>query len=178
MCAYHVYENAPLGSLIRFCDGTPRPADEQVAEVEGWERRNGTGLLAMKDPAPELRSWVPPTSITLRLSAVDGNAADNGDLSLTFSVDSNLRFEILARPSAGTFRVLRGSGSAVELLRIAGDRAEAQHYLRACPAGAGLRIEEETADNHAADVVEGRSASVRVAIPRPTTRPDRLRVSG
>ncbi|WP_104493256.1 hypothetical protein [Paracoccus denitrificans] len=178
MCAYHVYEHAPLGSLIRFCDGTPRPAEEQAAEVQAWEKRNGTGLLAMKDPSPEQRSWVPPTSITLRMPGPNGEAANNGDLSLTFSVDSDLRFEILARPSAGTFRVLRGSGSAVELLGIAGNRAEAQQYLRACPAGAGFRIEEETADDHAADVVEGRSASVRVAIPRPTTRPDRLRVGG
>lgn len=172
MCAYHVYENAPLGSVIRFRDGTPRPAEEQAGEIEAWEKRNGIGLLAMKDPSPQQRSWVPPTSITLRISTPQGEAAAHGDLSRTFSVDSNLRFEILARPPAGTFRVLRGCGSAIELLGIASDRAEAEQYLCAYPA-AGLRVEEETADTHAADVIEGRSASMRTAIPRPATRADR-----
>lgn len=176
MCAYHVYENAPLGSVIRFSDGTPRPAEERIAEVEAWERRNGMGYLTMKDPSPGQRSWVPPTSITLRIAGENGKTVALDSLFRTFSVDSNLRFEILARPSTGTFRVLRGFGRAIELLGITSDRTEAEQYIFACPSG-GLRIEEETADNHAADVVEGRSASIRAAIPRPVARAYRPRVT-
>ncbi len=80
-------------------------------------------------------------------------------------MDSDLRFEIVERPKSGTFRVLRSSNSEVELLDIASDLAEAERYLSAYPS-AELLIEEATADEHAADEVEGRSASMRAAVAR------------
>lgn len=164
MSAYHVYENAPLGSLIRFSDGTPKPSDEVASEFKTWRKRNGTGLLAKREPSPELRSWAPPASITLRTLDLDGPGTGDSGL-LTFSVDSDLRFEIVERPKSGTFRVLRGSDSEVELLDIASDLAEAERYLSAYPP-AELLIEEATVDERAADEVEGRSASMRAAVAR------------
>jgi len=95
---------------------------------------------------------------------MDGTGAGDSGL-LTFSVDSDLRFEIVERPRSGTFRVLRGSDSEVELLDIASNLAEAQRYLSAYPL-AELLIEEATADERAADEVEGRSASIRAAVAR------------
>jgi hypothetical protein len=48
--ARQVYDIAPLGSLIRFYDGTPSPPHAMAAE---WSKANGTGLMR-KTPASDL----------------------------------------------------------------------------------------------------------------------------
>lgn len=174
MSAYHVYENAPLGSLIRFSDGTPRPSDENSREFEAWRKRNGSGLLARRTPSPELRSWTPPASITLRHLDPDRPAPAGSELLLTFSVDSDLRFEIIERPAFGTSRVRRGEHDEFELLDMASSLADTERYLSLYPSG-GLLIEQATADERAADAVEGRSRSVRAAVARRISRADRPR---
>lgn len=49
MSAHTVYENAPLGSLIRYSDGTPRPPARFKKKLAAWENRNGAGRLVRKE---------------------------------------------------------------------------------------------------------------------------------
>ncbi|MBB6411972.1 hypothetical protein HNQ71_004660 [Mesorhizobium sangaii] len=50
MSAHIVYDNAPLGSLIRYSDGTPKPPARFTRKLADWGRRNGLGRLVRKAP--------------------------------------------------------------------------------------------------------------------------------
>ncbi|MGF7163552.1 hypothetical protein FHS85_005222 [Rhodoligotrophos appendicifer] len=45
MSAHIVHDTAPLGSLIRYTDGTPKPPARFSKKLAAWERRNGVGRL-------------------------------------------------------------------------------------------------------------------------------------
>lgn len=53
MSAYAIYENAPLGSLIRYSNGTSRPPARFIRKLKAWEQRNGVGRLVRKEPPRE-----------------------------------------------------------------------------------------------------------------------------
>jgi hypothetical protein len=50
MSAHHVYDNAPLGSLIRYSDGTPKPAARFNKKLAAWQNRNCVARLVKKEP--------------------------------------------------------------------------------------------------------------------------------
>jgi hypothetical protein len=75
----------------------------------------------------------------------------------THPVDSDLHFEIVERPAIGMMRILQDWGSNSELLHLAVNREVAELWL-AKSRHANARLEEVTADEVSADVVEGRAA--------------------
>lgn len=48
MNAQEVFDTLPLGSLVRFSDGTPRPPERFKRKLRDWEHHNGTGILSEK----------------------------------------------------------------------------------------------------------------------------------
>lgn len=50
MSAQLIYDLAPLGSLVRFSDGTPRPPERHRKKLAAWEHRNSGGRLIRKQP--------------------------------------------------------------------------------------------------------------------------------
>ncbi|MEE9926155.1 MAG: hypothetical protein PBV01_22770 [Brucella anthropi] len=157
MPAYNVYD-APLGSLIRYFDGTPKPPARFTKKLAAWESRNGVGRLVRKQPSRERATYTAPASITLH----EGNFASGSVILVTVmrthSVDSDLGFEIAERPKIGMVRVLHPIGDDEELLHLAENREAAELWL----AKAGYsrcRLEEITADEVGADVAEGRAAA-------------------
>jgi hypothetical protein len=76
----------------------------------------------------------------------------------TYTVESDLRFEIVERPVIGMVRVLQNLGDSAELLHLAGDRQAAERWL-ATNRYSRAWLEEVTADEVGADVVEGRTAA-------------------
>lgn len=157
MPAYTVYD-APLGSLVRYFDGTPKPPARFTKKLAAWETRNGVGRLVRRQPSRERATYTAPASITLH----EGNFASGSVILVTVmrthSVDSELGFEIVERPKIGMVRVLHPIGDEEELLHLAESREAAELWL----AKAGYsrcRLEEITADVVGADVVEGRAAA-------------------
>ncbi|RWJ00038.1 hypothetical protein [Mesorhizobium sp.] len=157
MSAHIVYDIAPLGALIRYSDGTPRPPARFAKKLAAWERRNGLGRLVRKEP-PRRPAYCVPAAIILN----EGNFASGSVILVTamreHSLDSDLRYEIVERPTIGMIRVLLSVGDNVELLHLADGREAAELWL----AKAGhtrARLEEVTADEVGADVVEGRAAA-------------------
>jgi hypothetical protein len=69
-----------------------------------------------------------------------------------------LRFEIVERPAVGMVRVLQDLGDSPELLHLARDREAAERWLANNPYSRAY-IEEVTADEVGADLIEGRSAA-------------------
>lgn len=158
MSAHIVYDNAPLGSLIRYSDGTPKPPARFTRKLADWERRNGLGRLVRKAPPRDRPTYSAPASISLN----EGNFSSNGVILVTVmrthSVDSELSFEIVERPAIGMVRVLQRIGDDDELLHLANSREAAELWL----AKTGHRnacLEDVTADEVGADVVEGRAAA-------------------
>ncbi|MHC1547993.1 hypothetical protein [Phyllobacterium sp. K27] len=158
MSAHIVHANAPLGSLIRYTDHAPKPPARYTKKLAAWERHNGVGRLVRKEPARERPTYSSPPCFTLH----EGNFASGGVILVTVmrthSLDSDLSFEIVERPRIGQVRVLQQLGDNVELLHLAENREAAELWL--AKAGySSARLEEVTADEIGADVVEGRAAA-------------------
>ena len=56
MSATTIIDTAPLGALIRYTDGSPKPPTRFTKKLAAWERSNGVGRLVKK----ELMRWMPP----------------------------------------------------------------------------------------------------------------------
>ncbi|MGO4287883.1 hypothetical protein, partial [Bosea sp. TAB14] len=108
--------------------------------------------------ARERPTYCSPASITLH----EGNFASGGVILVTImrthSVDSDLTFEIAERPAIGMVRVLQDFGGNSELLHLAESREAAELWL-AKNRYSSARLEDVTADEVGADVVEGRAAA-------------------
>lgn len=129
MSAHVVYDNAPLGSLIRYSDGTPKPPARFTRKLADWQRRNGLGRLLRKAAPRDRPIYSAPASITLN----EGNFSSAGVILVTVmrthSVDGELKFEIVERPAIGMVRVLQRIGDDDELLHLAESREAAKLWL-------------------------------------------------
>ena len=50
MSANTIIDQAPLGALIRYTDGCPKPPARFTKKLAAWERSNGVGRLVKKEP--------------------------------------------------------------------------------------------------------------------------------
>ncbi|MDP3316691.1 MAG: hypothetical protein Q8M47_11590, partial [Devosia sp.] len=141
-----------------YSDGTARPPARFRKTLSVWESRNGAGRLVKKEPLRSRATHSSPACFTLH----EGDFGQGGIIVVsvrrTWSVESDLHFEIVQRPSVGMIRVLQDIGDSPELLHLATDREAAERWLasnrysRAC-------LEEVSADEVGADVIEGRAAA-------------------
>src|SRR3546814_10946257 len=56
---------APLGALLRYADGQPRPPARFNKKLAAWERTNGVGRLIKKTPADERPTYYIPEGFTI-----------------------------------------------------------------------------------------------------------------
>lgn len=158
MSASLVFDIAPLGALIAYTDGQPKPSSRFTRKLAAWERRNGVGRLVRKEPARERPTYSSPPCFTLH----EGNFGQGGIILVTvmrtYGIDSDLTFRVVERPRVGQVRVVQDIGDNVELLHLAETQEAAELWL----AKAGYsraRLEIITADEIGADVIEGRAAA-------------------
>lgn len=158
MSASLIFDCAPLGSLVAYSDGAPKPPARFTKKLAAWERRNGVGRLVRKEPGRERPTYSSPPCFTLR----EGDFSSGGIILVTvmhtYGIDSDLQFRVVERPKVGQVRVVQNVGDSVELLHLADDTEAAELWL----AKAGYtraRLEEVTADEVGADAVEGRAAA-------------------
>ena len=158
MSAHLIYDCVSLGSVVRYSDGTPKPPARFRKKLAAWERRNGVGRLIRKEPPRERATYTSPACFTLH----EGDFGQAGTIIVsvrrTYTVDSELRFEIAERPAIGMVRILQDLGDSPELLHLARDREAAERWL-ASNRYSRAYLEEVTADQVGADVVEGRTAA-------------------
>lgn len=158
MSAHIVYDSAPLGSVIRYSDGAPKPPVRFRKKLAAWERRNGVGRLIRKEPPRERATYISPACFTLH----EGDFGQAGTIvvsvSRTYIIESDLHFKVVERPAIGMVRILQDLGDSPELLHLARDHAAAERWL-ASNRYSRAYLEEVTADEVGADVVEGRTAA-------------------
>lgn len=129
MNAQSIYDAVPLGSLVRFCNGEPRPPARFSRKLKAWTNDNGVGRLVAREPAREGAFFHFPATFTLHL----GNYGSEGSIIMvvrrTYDVDSPLDFEVDEYPRPGDAHVLAAMSGRDELLHIAADRAAAEAWL-------------------------------------------------
>lgn len=158
MSAQLIYDLVPLGSIVTFSDGSPRPPERHRKKFAAWENRNSGGRLIRKQAEARVGSTTLPASITLH----KGDYGSQGTVVLrvhqTFSVNSDLKFSVKDRPAIGSVLVLDRAGDDAELVHLAANRTAAEEWLtRHGYPNAVLR--QVTADTEAAHTVEGRTAA-------------------
>ena len=129
MSANTIIDQAPLGALIRYTDGSPKPPARFTKKLAAWEKSNGVGRLVKKEPPRPYPTWTAPDSFTLH----EGNFSSEGVILVTImrshSVDSQLNFEVVEEPKAGQVRVLLDFGGSTELLHLASSVAAAELWI-------------------------------------------------
>ena len=158
MSAHKIYDCASLGSVIRYSDGIPKPPARFTRKVADWERRNGTGSLVKKEPPRERPTYSSPACFTLHECDFGQGGIIVVSVRRTWSVVSDLRFEIVERPEIGMVRVLQEVSDSPELLHLARDREATERWL-ASNQYSRAYLEEVSADEVGADVIEGRTAA-------------------
>lgn len=98
MSARAVYELAPLGAIVRYSDGTPRPPERHVRKLRTWKRNNGQGRLVEKRPAYASGRVEMPASITLQEGAYTSEGVVVLDVRSIFDLGSKLAFEVVFLP--------------------------------------------------------------------------------
>ncbi|WP_319799006.1 hypothetical protein [Nitrobacter sp.] len=130
MSAQTIFDAAPLGALIQFSDGSPRPPARFKKKLAAWENRNNVGRLIRKQNEKLTGTTTLHANFTLHQS--DHSSAGVVVLRVyrTFSVDSELTFSILERPAIGSVRVFSRAGESGELVYLACDREDAASWLK------------------------------------------------
>lgn len=129
MSAQTIYNNALLGSLIRYTDGQPRPPERFRKKLASWKQNNGSGRLIQKMPAMERPTYAMPATFKLH----EGDFGAKGTIVLvvhrTYTVQSSLEFEIVEPPAPGSVLVLTSFQGIDELRHVARDMESAELWL-------------------------------------------------
>jgi len=143
MSAQLIYDLAPLGSVVRYSDGSPRPAPQFAKKLAAWRNNNGDGRLVRKVGARRIDGNVLPAGFVLQHAKLGTEGPVIMVPRQTFSVTSPLLFEVAAQPSVGSVRIVDRDGTDAELLHLAADRASADDWL-ACNPHRGAALDEVT----------------------------------
>ena len=129
MSAQSIYDRAPLGSLIRFSNGEPRPPARFNRKFKDWNNDNGLGRLVERAPGHVGSSSATAPTFTLHL----GNYGSQGTILMVvrrvYTVNSRLHFEVADVPKPGMVRLLTPIGDHEELQHLAPDLAAAEAWM-------------------------------------------------
>lgn len=158
MSAALIFDIAPLGSLVSYTDGSPKPPARFSKKLAAWERRNGVGRLVRKVPERERPTYTSPPCFTLNEGCYGRDDIVVMTVTRIYGIDSDLTFHVVERPRIGQVRIVQTLGETDELLHLAEDREAAELWL-AKTGYRNVRLEPVCADEVGANVVEGRAAA-------------------
>ncbi|CCW19568.1 hypothetical protein EBBID32_39360 [Sphingobium indicum BiD32] len=127
MSAQHIFDTAPLGSLITFSTGEPRPPERFTRILRAWNEQNGMGRLVEKVAGRD-GAYPSPATFALHL----GNYGSQGIIVMKvrriYTITSQLRFEVAEKPRTGMVRILSRRDGREELHHLAPDLAAAEAW--------------------------------------------------
>lgn len=157
MSAHMIYDTAPIGSLIAWSDGTPQPPKRFSRKLSAWETRNSSGRLIRKQGERSSGNVTQSGKFTLHEADYGRDGIVAIRVHRTFSVDSQLSFRVLERPAIGSVRIFDRKGQGAGLVQLAMSHEDANDWLTRHVYPRAV-LEEVTADEVGADIVEGRAA--------------------
>lgn len=158
MSARSIFDSAPIGAIIRYSDGAPRPPARFKKKLAAWERHNSGGRLIRKEAERRVGNMTLPAAITLHEGDYGGGGVVVLRVHRTFSVDSALNFVVTEQPAAGAVRVFNRRGDDAELVYLAGSRPDAETWVKSHGYPDAV-LDEVTADTHSNESVEGRAVA-------------------
>lgn len=158
MSASLIYDLVPVGSIIAWSDGTPRPPERFKKKLAAWQTRNSTGRLIRKEGPRQSGNYTSPGYFTLHEADFGSKNTIVLRIHRTFGLDSDLTFKVLERPTLGSVRVFDRAGSSAELVHLVDNREAAAAWLKEHGYPNAV-LEDVTADEVAAAHVEGRVAA-------------------
>ncbi|AYD05015.1 hypothetical protein G6L94_33340 [Agrobacterium rhizogenes] len=154
----HLAFLAPIGTVLAWSNGQPRPPERHRKKLSAWKTNNSRGRLIRKQDERGAGNISLPPSFTLH----EGDYGSGGVIAIrvhrTFSLETSLMFTIVERPAVGSYRVFDRPGDSAELVHLAASRQAAEEWLTTHGYPFAV-LEDVTADEIAADVVEGRAAA-------------------
>lgn len=157
MSASLIYDIVPIGSIVAWSDGTPRPPERFTKKLSAWKTNNSSGRLIRKERARSRPTYSSPAGFTLHEADFGGGGVIAIRVHRSFSVDSALQFTVVERPTPGAVCVFDRPGENAELVHLAQHRAAAEEWLSRHGYPNAV-LDEVTVDKAAADTVEGRVA--------------------
>lgn len=157
MSAHAIYDHTPVGSIIAWSDGTPRPPERFTKKLSAWLTNNGRGRLIRKQPGRSIGTLSLSASFTLHEADLGAGGVVAIRVHRTFPLASLLRFSVIEWPAIGSVRVFDRLGEDAELVHFASDRPAAKEWLSRHGYTRAV-IDEVTADEVGAAIVEGRAA--------------------
>ena len=158
MSAHTIFDNAPIGSVIAWSDGTPQPPARFNKKLAAWRTSNSRGRLIRKQGARGVGNISLSACFTLHEADYGAGGVIAIRVHRTFSLDSRLAFTVVERPAIGSVRVFDRAGDDAELVYLAANEADAREWLTRHGYPRAV-LEEVTPDEVGADVVEGRTAA-------------------
>lgn len=158
MSASLIHDIAPIGSIVAWSDNSPRPPERHKKKLAAWKTRNGQGRLVRKHGERVHGGYVSRPDFTVHEGDIGSQATIVMRVFRTFSIDSDLAFKVIERPAIGAVRIFDRPGESAELIHLAADRKAAEEWLSRHGYPRAV-LEEVTADEVGADVVEGRAAA-------------------
>ena len=126
--AHALFNTAPLGALVAYSDGRPRPPARFTHKLATWRRFNGVGRLDAKTPAVFRGAHEVPAHFTLHVGDFDSYGTVVMTVRMVFDVRSPLAFAVVdAQP--GAFICFVSDGVHLEVDRIIGSEDEARRWL-------------------------------------------------
>lgn len=120
-----IFAEAPLGAIIRWSDGSPRPPERHVRKVRDWERSNGEGRLVERSAGPR-----PGMLDTFTIHEGDFGEGDVIVISVrrVFGASSLLGFDVISVPQPGDALVITTMLGRDELRHVAASREAAERW--------------------------------------------------
>lgn len=120
-----IFADAPLGAVIRWSDGTPRPPERHVRKVRDWERNNGEGRLVERHAGSR-----PGMLDSFTVHEGDFGEGDVIVLSVrrVFGTNSLLGFDVISVPQPGDVLIVTTSLGRDELQHVAPSREAAGRW--------------------------------------------------
>lgn len=154
----HLAFIAPIGSILSWSDGQPQPPESHRKMLSAWQAKNSSGRLIRKNDERGAGNIILPLSFTLHEGDYGGGGVIAIRVHRTFSLETNLVFTVVERPAVGSCRIFDRPGDHAELVHLAASRQAAERWLTSHGYPSAV-LEDVTADELAADVVEGRAAA-------------------
>ncbi|KJF70289.1 hypothetical protein [Agrobacterium arsenijevicii] len=154
----HLAFLSPIGSALKWSDGTPRPPQRHRKKLSAWKTSNSSGRPICKQDERAAGNIILTANVTLHEGDYGGDGVITIRIHRTFSLETSLTFSLVERPGIGSCRVFDRPSDHAELVHLAAYREAAEEWLSRHGYPSAV-LEDVTADEIADDVVEGRAAA-------------------
>ncbi|MGV1767527.1 MULTISPECIES: hypothetical protein [Rhizobium/Agrobacterium group] len=115
----HLAISGPVGSIIGWSDGTPRPSERHHRKLSAWRTNNSSGRLIRRQDEHPVEKTVTLPCFTLHEADYGAGGVTTIRVHRTFSSDTSLTYSFVERPVIGSCRVFDRAGDNAEFVHLA-----------------------------------------------------------